>query len=196
MLISEAKFRQIFPNAITGIYGEIAKQIAAAGCTTKPQQAMFLAQCGHETAGFSVMSENLNYSAERLLSVFPKYFSPQNVVLYARDKVKIANRVYANRLGNGNEQSGDGWKYRGRGIIQVTGKANYQAFAAWVGDSELLSNPDRLLRSEALMVATAVWFWQANRLADYRDVLTVTRKINGGTHGLRERESYYKRLMA
>ncbi|HDL5280503.1 TPA: glycoside hydrolase family 19 protein, partial [Mannheimia haemolytica] len=93
--------------------------------------AMFLAQCGVECAGYSVFEENLNYSATALLRTFPKYFAQYNVVLYARNKQAIANRVYANRMGNGNERSGDGWKYRGRGLIQITGKANYIDFAKW-----------------------------------------------------------------
>ncbi|MDW1149594.1 glycoside hydrolase family 19 protein, partial [Mannheimia haemolytica] len=103
MWISESKFKQVFPNAVSGIYSIIDKHIEKAGCKTKEQQAMFLAQCGVECAGYSVFEENLNYSATALLRTFPKYFAQYNVVLYARNKQAIANRVYANRMGNGNE---------------------------------------------------------------------------------------------
>ncbi|EEY13250.1 glycoside hydrolase family 19 protein [Mannheimia haemolytica] len=197
MLISERKFKQVFPNAIDGIYAEIAKYIEKAGCKTKDQQAMFLAQCGVECAGYKTFEENLNYSATALLATFPKYFTQHNVVLYARDKRAIANRVYANRMGNGNEQSGDGWKYRGRGLIQITGKANYIEFAKWEGLPSLVTSPDQITNNLALCVQVAVWYWQSRKLANYgSDVLKVTKLINGGTHGLSQRTNYYQRLMA
>ncbi|HFT1754633.1 TPA: glycoside hydrolase family 19 protein, partial [Mannheimia haemolytica] len=158
--------------------------------------AMFLAQCGVECAGYSVFEENLNYSATALLRTFPKYFSQHNVVLYARDKRAIANRVYANRMGNGNEQSGDGWKYRGRGLIQITGKANYIEFAKWEGLPSLVTDPDQITKNLALTVQVAVWYWVSRKLSEFSDILTVTKKINGGTHGLTQRTAYYKKLMA
>ncbi|HDL2937982.1 TPA: glycoside hydrolase family 19 protein, partial [Mannheimia haemolytica] len=193
---SESKFKQVFPNAVSGIYSIIDKHIEKAGCKTKEQQAMFLAQCGVECAGYSVFEENLNYSATALLRTFPKYFSQHNVVLYARDKRAIANRVYANRMGNGNEQSGDGWKYRGRGLIQITGKANYIEFAKWEGLPSLVTDPDQITKNLALTVQVAVWYWVSRKLSEFSDILTVTKKINGGTHGLTQRTAYYKKLMA
>lgn len=196
MLISERKFKQVFPNAVSGIYSVIDKNIEKAGCKTKEQQAMFLAQCGVECAGYSAFEENLNYSATALLRTFPKYFAQHNVVLYARNKQAIANRVYANRMGNGNERSGDGWKYRGRGLIQITGKANYIDFAKWEGLPSLVTDPDQITKNLALTVQVAVWYWVSRRLSEFSDILTVTKKINGGTHGLAQRTAYYQKLMA
>ncbi|HDL2152196.1 TPA: glycoside hydrolase family 19 protein, partial [Mannheimia haemolytica] len=193
---SESKFKQVFPNAVSGIYSIIDKHIEKAGCKTKEQQAMFLAQCGVECAGYSVFEENLNYSATALLRTFPKYFAQYNVVLYARNKQAIANRVYANRMGNGNERSGDGWKYRGRGLIQITGKANYIDFAKWEGLPSLVTDPDQITKNLALTVQVAVWYWVSRKLSEFSDILTVTKKINGGTHGLTQRTAYYKKLMA
>ncbi|HDL2156914.1 TPA: glycoside hydrolase family 19 protein, partial [Mannheimia haemolytica] len=151
---------------------------------------------GVECAGYSVFEENLNYSATALLRTFPKYFAQYNVVLYARNKQAIANRVYANRMGNGNERSGDGWKYRGRGLIQITGKANYIDFAKWEGLPSLVTDPDQITKNLALTVQVAVWYWVSRKLSEFSDILTVTKKINGGTHGLTQRTAYYKKLMA
>lgn len=197
MIISEKAFKQIFPKAVNGIYAEIAKHIEKAGCYTRTQQAMFLAQCAVECGGFSVFEENLNYSAETLVKVFPKYFNQGNVALYARNKQGIANRAYANRMGNGNEKSGDGWKYRGRGLIQVTGKDNYIAFSKWANLPSLVTSPDQITTNLGLAVQTAVWYWQSRNLASYgSDVVKVTKLINGGSHGLSARTSYYQKLVA
>jgi putative chitinase len=154
--------------------------------------AMFLAQVGHESGGLSVIQENLNYRAERLAVVFPKYFKGINTSEYAHNPEKIANRVYANRMGNGDEKSGDGYKYRGRGLIQLTGRNNYSSFASDMGMNinkviEYLSTPEGATMS-------AGWYWNKNNLnqwADNSDVLTVTKKINGGTIGLAEREHLF-----
>jgi len=133
--------------------------------------------------------ENLNYSAKALRSVFDKYFkTKKQAEKYARQPEKIANRVYANRMGNGNEASGDGWKYRGRGLIQLTGKKNYRAFAKWVGDDEIMDDPD--LVASVYAVQSAVYYWERNnlnRLADKDDIDAVTKKINGGFNGLAHR---------
>lgn len=197
MLISEKAFKQIFPKAINGIYAEIAKNIEKAGCKTKEQQAMFLAQCAVECGGYTLFEENLNYSANALLKVFPRYFNQHTATLYARNKQAIANRVYANRMGNGNQQSGDGWKYRGRGLIQITGKANYIEFSKWIGLPSLVTSPDQLTTNLSLTVQVSIWYWQSRKLANYgSDVERVTRLINGGTHGLSVRISYYEKLMA
>lgn len=193
---TEAQFKKVFPNSPQGLYHAISTQFGKAKCHTKAQQAMFLAQCGHETQGFTVFSENLNYSAERLLAVFPKYFSQKNVSLYARDKVKIANRIYANRMGNGDEKSGDGWKYRGRGIIQITGKDNYRTFAYATQNLEVIKNPDLVLSSLDFIVSTGVWYWNNRNLDKYSSVETVTRLINGGLNGIEDRRNLYNKLMS
>ena len=193
MIISESKFNQVFPHAKKGIYAAIEKQIEKAGCVTKTQQAMFLAQCGHESAGFSVFTENLNYSVDGLLACFNKYFDKYTAMKYARKPEQIANRVYANRMGNGDETSGDGWKYRGRGLIQITGKKNYVAFRNWLGRDFALHE---VAEDLDLAVLAAVWYWQANELASLASVEKVTIRINGGTNGLADRVALYRKLMA
>lgn len=195
MYLNEQKFKEIFPQAKTGIYQELRKQIPQTGCVTKEQQAMFLAQCAVECAGFRLFEENLNYSSVALLKTFPRYFNQGNVALYARNKQAIANRAYANRMGNGSEASGDGWKYRGRGIIQLTGKANYIEFSKWCELPSLVTSPEQITDNLGLIVKTAVWFWQKHKLADIKDIVSVTKKINGGTHGLEARQKYYIQLM-
>jgi predicted chitinase len=151
--------------------------------------AHFFAQILHESGFMRFDMENLNYSADALRRVFGKYFrTKEEANAYARQPEKIANRVYANRMGNGREASGDGWKYRGRGLIQLTGRVNYKAFAAWVGDDRIMDDPD-LVASE-YAVHSAVFFWDRhnlNTLADKDDVVAVTRRINGGDNGLAHR---------
>ena len=192
ILISESDFNKVFPRAKPGIYNAIAKQITKAGCISKMQQAMFLAQCGHESAGFTKFAENLNYSVDGLLACFNKYFDKYTAMKYARKPEQIANRVYANRMGNGDEASGDGWKYRGRGIIQITGKKNYIAFRDWLGRDFALHE---LAEDLDLAVSAAVWYWQANELASLASVEKVTIRINGGTNGLDDRCRLFRALM-
>jgi len=156
---------------------------------SRQRLAHFFAQILHESGCLRFDMENLNYSADALLKVFPKYFKTrEEAETYARQPQKIANRVYASRMGNGDEGSGDGWKYRGRGLIQLTGKDNYKAFTSWVGDPRIVDDPD-LVASE-YAVHSAVFFWDSrklNALADNDDVVGLTKKINGGTNGLAHR---------
>jgi predicted chitinase len=151
--------------------------------------AHFFAQVLHESGCMRFDMENLNYSSDALGKVFGKYFTTREEAdAYARQPQKIANRVYANRMGNRDETSGDGWKFRGRGLIQLTGRTNYKAFAEWVGDSRIMDEPD-LVASE-YAVHSAVFFWDKNnlnRFADNDDVVGVTRRINGGENGLAHR---------
>jgi putative chitinase len=160
---------------------------------TPVRAAHFFAQTAHETGGFKAFSENLNYSAKGLQGIFGKYFPGTLEESYARQPEKIANRVYASRMGNGNEASGDGWKYRGRGALQLTGKANYQAFAKYLGTDEVVSNPDLVATKYAF--ESAMFFFDKNKLWDICDkgvsketILALTKRINGGTHGLADRE--------
>lgn len=149
----------------------------------------FLAQVMHESAGFGVMTENLNYSADGLLKIFPKYFNADNAASHARNPQMIANRVYCNRLGNGDTASGDGWNYRGRGFIQLTGKDNYSKFALSVGKS--LADTVKYLETVEGALASAAWFWKTrniNAKADADDVTGVTKLVNGGTIGLDDRK--------
>jgi len=161
---------------------------------TLHREAMFLAQCGHESGMFSLVTENLNYKAETLAKVFPKYFHDVDPNDYAKQPEKIANRVYANRMGNGDSESGDGYRFRGRGFIQLTGKSNYERCGAalnkdLVSDSDYLATPEGAARS-------AAWFFQengCNETADSDDVLKTTKIINGGTIGLEERTELYNK---
>lgn len=159
---------------------------------TVDRVAAFLAQCGHESVDFTVLQENLNYGAKGLMNTFGKYFhGHEHAVQYERQPELIANHVYANRMGNGDSSSGDGWLYRGRGAIQLTGRANYQAFA----DSIQYSLEDAVAYTETLQgaVESAAWFWWKNRLnklADDRNVTQMTRVINGGNNGLEERKTH------
>lgn len=154
------------------------------------QTAMFLAQCAHESAGFTRFEENLNYSAKTLCKVFGKYF-PNMLVAenYARRPEKIANLVYGSRMGNGSAESGDGWKYRGRGILQITGKYNYRDLEYSTG-IKCVENPDILLEPK-FSVTAAFWYWDKHNLAGYQDIEIITKKINGGINGLEDRKRLF-----
>ena len=164
----------------------------------------FLAQCAHESGNFSVKQENLNYSAKRLQEVFGKYFTTHaKALLYERKPVKIASLVYGNRMGNGDEQSIEGYKYRGRGYIQLTGKNNYLLFDKSLNETglevDIIGNPDLVATTYPLI--SAAWFFNKNNLneiADFggtKEIITrVTKKVNGGTHGLDSRISYFNKF--
>lgn len=150
--------------------------------------AHFFAQLEHES-GLKPISENLNYSASGLIKIFGKYFTELEAIKYQRKPEMIANRVYANRMGNGNEQSGDGWKFKGRGFIQITGKNNYILLSKDTG-VDYLNNPDLLL-NEADSMISALWYWSKNDLnkfADKDDIITITKRINGGLNGIEHRK--------
>lgn len=165
------------------------------GLTTKLRIAHFMAQIEHES-NLKPVGENLNYSAQGLIQTFSKYFTTAESLTFARKPEKIANRVYANRMGNGDEKSGDGWKYRGRGFIQITGKDNYTQLAKDTG-LDCLNNPELLLQ-EANAMISALWFWKKaglNKLADNNDLKGITRKINGGYNGLEHRIKLLSKYM-
>ena len=163
------------------------------GIDTPQRVAAFIAQAAHESGNFTALHENLNYRQETLRKVFPKYFPTDALAAqYAHQPEMIANRVYANRMGNGDETSGDGFRYCGRGLIQLTGKSNYQSFADSI-ETPLTEIPDFLQTFEGA-VQSACWFWENNNLnqyADNNDILTMTKKINGGTIGLEDRQKHY-----
>jgi len=162
--------------------------------TTVERVAAFLAQCGHESADFTVLKENLNYSAEGLSKVFPKRFPTAAAAQpYHRQPEKIANRIYADRMGNGPEASGEGFKFRGRGAIQLTGKENYSKFAASVGKT--LDEAVAYCETLDGAIESACWFWSTNKLndiADKNDIVTLTKRINGGTIGLEDRKHHFE----
>ena len=156
--------------------------------------AHFFGQCSHESGNFTVFSENLNYSAEGLVKIFKKYFPTiASTAGYARNPEKIANKVYANRMGNGPESSGDGWKFRGRGAIQLTGKENYQKFSDSMNRPDVMTNPD--IVAHELQFESALLFFTRNSLWDICNkgvndstILALTKRVNGGTNGLQDRK--------
>ena len=162
---------------------------------TKNRIAGFLAQCGHESLDFTVLKENLNYGAKGLRGTFGKYFADDAIAAkYERKPEMIANRVYANRMSNGDEASGDGYKFRGRGAIQLTGKANYTAFAADI--DKTIDETIVYLETLDGAIESACWFWKKNGLnavCDKDDITTMTKKINGGTIGLEDRKAHYEK---
>ena len=164
------------------------------GIDTPQRVAAFVAQAAHESGNFTALHENLNYRAVTLRKVFPKYFPTDEMAAqYAQQPERIANRVYANRMGNGDEASGDGFRYCGRGLIQLTGQQNYQNFADSI-ETPLEQIPDFLQTFEGA-VQSACWFWENNNLnqyADTDDILTMTKRINGGTIGLEDRKKHYE----
>ena len=165
---------------------------------TPVRAAHFFAQTAHETGGYKLFSENLNYSAQGLQGIFGKYFPGTLEESYARNPEKIANRVYASRMGNGDEKSGDGFKFRGRGALQLTGKDNYKAFSDYLKKPEIMTNPD--LVAITYSFESAMFFFDKNKLWSICDqgindaaILALTKRINGGTHGLEDRNQKTKK---
>lgn len=165
---------------------------------TPVRAAHFFAQTAHETGGFKAFSENLNYSVDGLQKIFGKYFPGTLEESYAKNPQKIANRVYASRMGNGNEASGDGFKFRGRGALQLTGKENYKAFSDYLKKPEIMTNPD--LVATTYSFESAMFFFDKNKLWSICDqgindaaILALTKRINGGTHGLDDRNQKTKK---
>ena len=206
-MIDKAKLIEIFPGAARSKLDldQLAWQLTIAcgklvgnedfSKVVLYRQASFLAQTAHESASFTAVKENLNYSAKALRAVFGKYFPNDGIAEeYARQPEKIANRVYANRMGNGDEASGDGWKFRGRGLIQLTGKNNYES----CGNDlmiNLIDGPEWLEGPQGA-VSSALWYWNKNNLnsyADVEDIRGMTKRINGGYHGLDDRIAKYNK---
>ena len=188
------KLKGHIPDAVIAMIPDTAAKF---GINTPLRLAHFLAQCGHESAGFKATQENLNYSAKGLMGIFKKYFPTETLAKqYERNPQKIANKVYSNRMGNGAEATGEGYKFRGRGYIQLTGKDNYTAFGKSIGE-DIVSNPDVVSGKYALL--SAAWFWSNNGLNKLADggsadtvVTTITKRVNGGTIGLPDRIKHFK----
>jgi len=198
-ILSQDQLAQVIPGNpyVDHWYNALAQALPDYDINTPARVAAFLAQCGHESGGFTAIKENLNYKAESLVRVWPRYFPNMDVAnQYAHNQEKIANRAYANRMGNGPEESGDGYRFCGRGLIQLTGRSNYQAFADSIQE-DINNLPDYLATFEGC-VQSACWFWEANNLnqyADNGDLLTMTKKINGGTLGIDDRTERYKKAL-
>jgi putative chitinase len=187
------KLKGHIPDAVIA---QIPETAAKFNITNNLRLAHFLSQCGHESGGFKAVSENLNYSADGLKKIFGKYFPGNLNESYARQPEKIAARVYASRMGNGDESSKEGFKFRGRGYIQLTGKANYTNFTKFIGE-DCIANPDLVATKYPL--ASAAFFFDSNKLwsicdkgADDATVTAVTKRVNGGTIGLPDRIKHFK----
>lgn len=205
--ITSDTLRKIYPLSknIERYVVALDKAMKECGIDTAERASAFLAQVGHESAQLNRVEENLKYSAQALRKVFPKYFpTQQEAVMYAYHPEQIANRVYAGRIGNGNEKSGDGWKFRGRGLIQITGRDNYVAMSALMG-KDLTVWPDALLMPLDACRSAALW-WKANGLNALADKLSgtgerktfeaITKRINGGLNGIEDRWEIYQRAKA
>ena len=203
MNLTLSQLRQLLPKNkyVEHWYDALSVLLPDYDITTPRRMAAFIAQCSHESGEFSVLQENLNYKPQALRRLFHKYF-PDDAIAgqYCAKPNKqeaIANRIYANRMGNGDESSGDGYRFRGRGLIQLTGRSNYQSFADSI---EVDGRPLKIDEVPAYLecfegaVQSACWFWESNGLnkwADERDILTLTKRINGGTIGLEDRKKHY-----
>ena len=187
------KLKGHIPDAVIAQIPDTAKKF---NITNSLRLAHFLAQCGHESGQFRATEENLNYSSKGLLGIFPKYFNASTAEAYARKPEKIASKVYGCRMGNGAESTGEGYKFRGRGYIQLTGKDNYTRFAKFIGE-DTVANPDLVKTKYPL--ASAAFFFDSNKLwaicdrgADEATVTAVTKRVNGGTIGLADRVKHFK----
>ena len=198
---SEFKLENLKGHIPDSVIAQIPDTAKKFNITTPLRLAHFLAQCGHESGGFKAVNENLNYSAKGLKGTFAKYFKEVGLAeSYERNPQKIANRVYGGRMGNGNESTGEGFKFRGRGYIQLTGKENYTNFAKFIGE-DTVSNPDLVATKYPL--ASAAFFFNSNGLwsicdkgADITTVTAVTKRVNGGTIGLPDRIKHFKEYHA
>jgi putative chitinase len=199
MELTQEQLQQIIPKNqyVSYWYTALQQLLPQYEINTPDRIAAFLAQCAHESGGFVFIKENLNYRWQSLRKVFPKYFPTDALAQqYEKQPQKIANRVYANRMGNGAEESGDGWRFCGRGLIQVTGRDNYSWFAA-----SLQITPEEAseyMETFEGAAQSACWFWESNNLnqwADKQDILTLTKRINGGTIGLEDRKKHYEHCL-
>jgi putative chitinase len=185
------KLHNKIPIQVLNELGDVMKQF---NITNSFRLTHFLAQVAHESGNFRFVRENLNYSTEGLLKVFPKYFDRNTAPLYARKPEQIANIVYESRMGNGNRNTGDGWRFRGRGYLQLTGRTNYKAFSDHIGDVNIMINPDLIATKYPL--TSAGWFFEKNKLwaicdqgVDLATIRRVSQRVNGGFHGIADRVS-------
>lgn len=195
-MISADQIRHVFPRCTPGHAAALVLAMVEHHIVDRFEQCHFLAQAGHESGGFTVRSENLNYTIDRLMMVWPKRFpSIASAERYARNPEALANRVYADRMGNGNEMSGDGWRYRGAGDIQLTGYSSHSVCAKCFGIP--VEQFGDWLRTDEGAARSAAWFWTVNKIGAVigQGVAAVTRKVNGGLIGLADREALFERLV-
>ena len=196
MILTLDQLKQLIPKNkhVEHWHSALSQLLPDYGIDTEQRIAAFIAQCAHESGEFTMIKENLNYRWESLRRTFPKYFPTDEIARkYAQKPEAIANKVYANRMGNGDEASGDGYRYSGRGLIQLTGKDNYFWFAESIGISP--EEASEYMATFEGASQSACWFWETNNLnqwADKDDILTLTKRINGGTIGLEDRIKHYE----
>ena len=202
MELKKEQLKQLLPKNpyIDNWYGALSQLLPDYEINTPQRIAAFIAQCAHESGEFTTLKENLNYRAPTLRKIFPKYFPTDEIANHyaslPNKQEAIANKVYANRMGNGDEASGDGFRYCGRGLIQLTGKDNYTWFAASIGITP--DEASEYLQTFEGAAQSACWFWESNNLnqwADKGDILTLTKRINGGTIGLEDRIKHYEHAL-
>lgn len=197
--LTQEQLRQFIPKNpyISQWHGALSQLLPDYEINTPQRIAAFLAQCGHESGGFLFLKENLNYKAESLMKVWPRHFPTLEIAkAYERKPEKIANKAYANRMGNGDEASGDGWRYAGKGLIQLTGKTNYTWFAASLEIS--VEEAAEYLQTFEGAAQSACWFWETNnlnRFADVGDIKGMTKVINGGFIGIEDRVKHYEHAL-
>ncbi len=201
-ILTKDHLKQILPKNpnLDEWFAALDKLLPEYNINTAQRIASFIAQCAHESAGFTALQENLNYKPATLRKIFPKYFPTDDLAndycSRSNKQEAIANKVYASRMGNGDESSGDGYRYRGRGLIQLTGKDNYTFFAGSIQIS--VEEASEYLSTFEGAVQSACWFWESNNLnqwADAGDIVTLTKRINGGTIGLADREEHTKHAL-
>jgi putative chitinase len=205
-MITLTQFKTLFPSAIVELYEPLITAMFENEIIGKLRECHFLAQCAHESMGFTDVEENFNYSARQLYTRFNKYFpTVDDAIKYVRKPQAIANKIYANRMGNRDEASGDGWQFRGEGLFQLTGKDMHTAYARWQG----LKYPDKCgvllpdLRHPWHAAYSAVWYWNQKKLSDLADINKIdeiTYRINGTRdplkNGIEERQKFFNKLMA
>ena len=199
MNFTAAQLKRILPNNrdITKLHESMVKIFPKYGIVNLERTAFFIGQCAHESGQFNLMTENLNYSAAGLLNTFKKYYTPALAAAHAKQPEKIANHVYANRMQNGNAASGDGWRFRGHGFIQLTGRENHTNFARAIGMS--LDEELAYIKTLDGAMEASCWFWKTrglNDFADRRDIEGSTRRINGGLNGLKDRTVYIRKALS
>ena len=200
-MLTPDQFQSVFPNATDpeGWCAALEQSLPEYGIDTPKRIAAFVSQCGVETGGWRWFEENMNYSAQRMMQVWPRVFNAELAQKCHRKPQLVANYAYANRMGNGGPDTGDGWKFRGRGPIHLTGRKNYTAFATDTFDNpdEILDNPDLVAQDKEIALKSALWFWDINdlnALADTKQITKLSRRVNGGDNGLQERIALFNKL--